>query len=171
MTTVRETYEPASSTSVVGTSVPRLDDRAKVTGRARYAEDHIPRGALHAAVQRSQRPHARLVSVDTRAALGVEGVIAVLTGADLYTRLGERIRSGPAFADQPILALERVRYVGEPIAVVVAETRATALQAVELIEAGYEELPAVHDARAALESGSALVHDVLRPSHVFKDLA
>ncbi|HYY87680.1 MAG TPA: xanthine dehydrogenase family protein molybdopterin-binding subunit [Chloroflexota bacterium] len=171
MTTVRETYDPASSTSVVGTSVPRLDGRAKVTGQARYAEDHIPRGALHAAVQRSQRPHARLVSVDTRAALGVEGVIAVLTGADLYTRLGERIRSGPAFADQPILALERVRYVGEPIAVVVAETRAAAIEAARLVEVEYEDLSAVHDARAALAPEASLVHEVLRPSHLFKDLA
>jgi CO/xanthine dehydrogenase Mo-binding subunit len=170
-TTRRDTYDPESTTSVVGTSVPRADGRAKVTAAARYAEDLIPRGALHAAVHRSSRPHARIVSIDAHRAQGIQGVVAMLTGADLETMLGERIRSGPAFADQPILALERVRYVGEPIAVVVAETRAVARHAASQIDVEYEDLPAIHEARAAIEPDAPLVHDVLRPSHVFKDLA
>jgi CO/xanthine dehydrogenase Mo-binding subunit len=169
--TRRETHDAAASTRVVGTSVPRLDGRAKVTARARYVEDYVNPGTLHAAVLHSVHPHARLLAVNVDAARKHPGVVTALSGVDLARTLGERIRSGPAFSDQPILAVDRVRYVGEPIAVVVATTRATALQAIGLIEADYEELPAVHDARAALEPDSPLVHDVLRPSHIFKDLA
>jgi CO/xanthine dehydrogenase Mo-binding subunit len=167
----RETHEAAVTTRVVGTSVPRVDGRAKVTGRARYVEDSLQPGTLHAAVLRGVYPHARLLAVNVEPARKHPSVITALTGADLERTLGERIRSGPAFADQPILAIERVRYIGEPIAVIVATTRASALEAVKLIEAEYEELPAVHDAREALAPGSPLVHEVLRPAHVFKDLA
>ena len=171
VTSRRETYDPESRTSVVGTSVPRLDGRAKVTATARYAEDIIPRGTLHAAVHRGARAHARLLGIHTARAESIAGVVAVLTGADLERWLGERVRSGPAFADQPILAVERVRYVGEPVAVVVAETREAARQAASQIEVEYADLPAIHDARAAIQEGAPLVHDVLRPAHVFKDLA
>ena len=126
---------------------------------------------MYAAVLCSVVTHARLVSVDPTAAAEAEGVEAVFTGADLERLVGDRIRNGPAFADQPILAVDRVRYIGEPIAAVVASSRDAASRAAELIEVEYEELPAVHDAREALEPDAALVHDVLLPSHFFKDLA
>jgi CO/xanthine dehydrogenase Mo-binding subunit len=144
-----------------------------VTAQARYIEDfiQIQPGTLHAAVVRSLYPHARIVSVNTRLAAEQPGVFAVLTGADLAQTLGDRMWSGPAFSDQPILAVERVRYVGEPVAVVVAATRALARSAADVVQVHCEEQPAVHDARWALEPGSPLVHEMLRPSHVFKDLA
>jgi CO/xanthine dehydrogenase Mo-binding subunit len=171
ITTQRETFDPGVSSSAVGTSVPRADGRAKVTAQARYVEDNIRPGTLHAAVVRSLYPHARIVSVDARVAAEQTGVVTVLSGADLVRSFGERVWSGPAFADQPILAVERVRYIGEPVAVVVAATRANALDAAELVRIQYEELPSIHDARLALEPGSPVVHEVLRPAHVFKDLA
>jgi CO/xanthine dehydrogenase Mo-binding subunit len=171
ITTQRETFDPGISASAVGTSLPRADGRAKVTAQARYVEDHIQPGTLHAAVLRSLHPHARIVSVDTRVAAEQPGVVAVLHGADLVRTFGDRVWSGPAFSDQPILAVDRVRYIGEPVAVVVATTRANALDAAELVHIQYEELPSVHDARQALERGSPLVHEVLRPAHMFKDLA
>jgi CO/xanthine dehydrogenase Mo-binding subunit len=157
--------------SVVGLSVPRLDGPTKVTAGARYVGDYTQPGLLHAAVARSIHPHARLTRVDAATAARQPAVVAVFTGADLERLLGERVYSGPAFADQPILAVGRVRYVGEPVAVVVAEARAAALEAARLVEIDYDELPAVHDARLAAEAGSPLVHEVLRPSLVFRDLA
>lgn len=165
------TAEQGQSMSAVGVSVPRFDGPGKVTARVRYTEDYVLPGMLHAAVARSIYPHALLESVDAEAARQVEGVVAVYSGADLLSVLGERLWSGPAFADQPILAVNRVRYAGEPIAVVVAETRAAARHAASLISGTYQELPAVHDARRAIEPASPLVHEVLRPSHVFRDLA
>jgi CO/xanthine dehydrogenase Mo-binding subunit len=172
--TVRDAGRERLDTAVVGTSVPRVDGRAKVSGRARYAEDYQllqPPGLLHAAVARAAYPHATIDRIDVEAARARPGVVAVFTGADLEAFLGDRIRSGPAFADQPILAVERVRYLGEPVAVVVAESRAAATAAATAIEVDYTDLPAVHHGREALEPGSPLVHDVLRPAHVFKDLA
>jgi CO/xanthine dehydrogenase Mo-binding subunit len=167
--TVTTTERP--ETTVVGQAIRRPDGPAKVSGRARYVGDYTLPGALHAAVTRSLYPNARLTHVDTGAARETPGVADVLTGADLRQLLGDRLQSGPAFADQPLLADGRVRYVGEPIAVVVADSRATAQQAASTVEAHYEELPAVHDARAASEPGSPLVHDIFRPAQVFRDLA
>jgi CO/xanthine dehydrogenase Mo-binding subunit len=167
----RETHDPAATSRVVGTSVPRLDGRAKVTAQARYVDDYVQSGTLHAAVARSIQPHAVLRSVDVSTARTQPGVVAALTGVDLQRTLGDRVRSGPAFADQPILAVDRVQYIGEPIAVVVATTRAAALRAIDLVDAEYEELAAVHDARQALEADSPIVHEVLLPSHIFKDLS
>ena len=128
-------------------------------------------GLLHAAVARGIYPHARLLRVDLSEASGLPGVAAVFSGRDLEKLLGERVYCGPAFADQPILAVDRVRYVGEPIAVVVAESQAAAREATRSIEAEYEELPAVHDAREAAEPGAHLVHEELKPAKVFRDLA
>src|SRR5439155_16367741 len=148
----------------VGSSVARFDGPAKVSGRARYVGDYVQPGLLHAAVARGIYPHARLVRVDTNAAQRESGVVAAFSGADLERLLGERVYSGPAFADQPILAVGRVRYAGEPVAVVVADARASALEAAKKVEVEYEELAAVQDARAAIEPGAPLVHEVLRPS-------
>jgi CO/xanthine dehydrogenase Mo-binding subunit len=144
-----------------------------VKAQARYVEDfiQIQPDSLHAVVVRSLYPHARIARVNTRLAAEQPGVFAALTGADLAQALGNRMWSGPAFSDQPILAVERVRYVGEPVAVVVAATRALARSAADLVQVQCEEQPSIDDARQALEPGSPLVHEMLRPSHVFKDLA
>lgn len=154
----------------VGERWARVDGRAKVRGELRYAADEPVRPCREVAVHRSTRPHARIVAVDTSRAAAMEGVVAVVTGADLHARLGDRIFTGPAFADQPCLAVDKVRYVGEPVAAVIAHTAATARQAAEEIEVEYDDLPPVHDVDAAI-AGGAYVHDELRPSSVFGDLA
>ncbi|WP_406033229.1 xanthine dehydrogenase family protein molybdopterin-binding subunit [Nocardioides sp. NBC_00163] len=155
----------------IGQRRRRFDALGRVRGTIRYTGDETPpRGTLHAAVHRSTMPHARILSVDTDEAAAVTGVFSVVTGRDLHELFGDRIYTGPAFADQPCLAVDKTRYVGEPVAAVLASDRAVAQAAADLIAVEYEELPAVHDVRSALE-GSAFVHDELRPSSVFADLA
>jgi CO/xanthine dehydrogenase Mo-binding subunit len=164
------TPRPAERTRTVGTSVPRADAAAKVAGMTDYAANHRMAGMLSVAVARSARPHARLLGVDVDAARAVEGVVDVVTGADLAAMLGERLLTGPAFQDQPILAHERVRFVGEPVAAVVARDAAVARAGARLVEVAYEDLEPVHDVDQAA-AGPPFVHDELRPSGVFRDLA
>ncbi|MET7641463.1 xanthine dehydrogenase family protein molybdopterin-binding subunit [Streptomyces sp. NPDC005438] len=175
--TVPPTIEPSVTLPVEGgpqhTGVGARRDRVDMPGRVRGMVTHVadePQGSTaHLAVHRATVPHARILEVDTSEALALEGVQAVLTGADLYAALGERILTGPAFQDQPALAYDRVRYVGEPVAVVVASDLATARAATEAVFVDYEELDPVYDLDTAL-AGEAFVHDELRPSAVFGDL-
>jgi CO/xanthine dehydrogenase Mo-binding subunit len=127
----------------------------KVTGRARYVTDLTQPGMLHAALLRSPHAHARIRSIDVTAARAVPGVHAVVTSADLdwcdpYF--------GPAFRDRPILAIDVVRYEGEPVAAAVAEDEAAAREALERIDVDYEPLTAVTTIEEALASGAPLVH-------------
>ncbi len=143
--------------------VPRysgmLDARERVTGRVAYSIDiTLPRMA-HAKILRSTAPHARIVSIDTSRAKRVPGVYAVLTGADLAQRTDINAWYGPVFRDQPILAIDKVRYVGEPVAAVAAVDTDVAQEALDLIDVVYEERPAVFDVDAALTPGAPLVHD------------
>ena len=115
-------------------------------------------------------PHARILAVHTEAASAVEGVLGVVTGRDLHEVLGDRIYTGPAFSDQPCLAVDKVRYVGEAVAAVLATDLATARAAADEISVEYEELPPVYDIPDGLR-GDSFVHDELRPSSVFADLA
>jgi len=108
-------------------------------------------------------------SVDASEAAGLDGVIAVVTGPDLRAILGDRIFTGPAFSDQPPLAIDKVRYVGEPVAAVLAQNLAIARAAVDLVHVDYEDLEPVYDIEAAL-TPTAFVHDQLRPSVMFGDL-
>ena len=152
----------------VGQSVPRLEARAKVTGRAEYTYNLILPGMLHGKIFRSAIAHGRIRAIDVRAAQQMPGVHQVVTGADIL-RLIPDPYYGPAFHDQPILALDKVRHAGEPVAVVLAADPHIAEQALGLIEADYEELPAVYDEAEALK-GDVLVHDVLKPAGTFPDL-
>jgi CO/xanthine dehydrogenase Mo-binding subunit len=152
----------------VGRSVPRLEAREKVTGRADYVHNLTVPGMLHVKVFRSTVPHGRILSIDTSAAEAMEGVFRVVTGEDVRTLVPEPYY-GPAFHDQPVLALEKVRYVGEPVAAVLAEDPYVAAEAVQLITAEYEELEPVFDEVDAVTS-KAVVHDVLRPAGTFPDL-
>ena len=152
----------------VGRSVPRLEGRQKVTGRAAYTHNLVLPGMLHAKVFRSTIPHGRILSIDTSAAAAVEGVHRVVTGEDLRAIVAEPY-FGPAFHDQPALALDKVRHIGEPVAVVLAEDPYIAAVAARLIVATYEELDAVFDEVEAMTS-SAIVHDVLKPAGTFPDL-
>src|SRR3954454_21608916 len=157
--------------SVIGRPVPRLDGMKKIVGRPIYTGDLELPGMLHAAMLRSTYPHARVVRVDTSRAAQVPGVVAVLSGADIAANAGIDPWFGPVFRDQAILAIDKVRYIGEPVAAVVAETREAAEDALELIEVDYEPLPAVFDPVEAARDGSPLVHEVLKPSKAFADMA
>jgi CO/xanthine dehydrogenase Mo-binding subunit len=142
---------------VVGRSLPRLDGMAKVTGAARYAIDLAVPGMLHAHVVRSQRAHARLVGIATGEAAAVPGVVRVVTAADLE---GLVPYYGHVVLDHPILAIERTLFHGEPVALVVAESRAAAAEAADLVEVEYEDLPDVTDPLEALEEGAPVLHPV-----------
>ena len=152
----------------VGRGIPRLEARAKVTGRAEYVHNLRLPGMLHAKIFRSTVPHGRIRRIDAGAARGVPGVHRVVTIEDVL-RLIPHPYYGPAFHDQPILAYEKVRHVGEPVAVVLAADPHVAEEAVQLIDAEYEELPAVYDEVEAMTS-AAIVHDVLKPAGTFPDL-
>jgi CO/xanthine dehydrogenase Mo-binding subunit len=157
-----------SPTAAVGRSVPRLEAHAKVTGRAEYVHNLVVPSMLYAKVFRSTLAHGRIRTIDTKAARAMPGVFAVYTGADIRTLIAEPFY-GPAFHDQPILAMDKVRYVGEPVAVVLASDVHVAENAAALINAEYDELPAVYDEVEAMTS-KAVVHDVLKPAGTFADL-
>jgi CO/xanthine dehydrogenase Mo-binding subunit len=131
-----------------------LDARDRVTGRTPYVINHDLPGMLHCQVVRSTLPHARIVQVDTSGALAVPGVRAIVDGRDLHERDDITPRFGPVLADQSVLAHDVVRYVGEPVVAVVAETARAAALAAELVEVTYEELPAVFDALEACSPGA-----------------
>jgi CO/xanthine dehydrogenase Mo-binding subunit len=159
----------SASGAAVGERWSRVDGRAKVRGELRYAADQPIRRCLDVVVHRGTRPHALITSIDTSRALAMPGVVAVVTGAQLHGILGDAIFTGPAFSDQPCLAVDRVRYVGEPVAAVLAHGVAEARAAAEEIDVEYEDLTPVHDLDTAI-NGAAYVHEELRPSVVFGDL-
>jgi CO/xanthine dehydrogenase Mo-binding subunit len=152
----------------VGRSTPRLEGRAKVTGRAEYVHNMRLPGMLYGKIFRSTVAHGRVRRIDTSAARAVEGVHRVCTGEDVRSIVPDP-HYGPAFHDQPILAFEKVRYVGEPVAVVLAPDPHVAEEAAQLIIAEYDELPAVYDEIEATTS-AAIVHDALKPAGTFPDL-
>jgi CO/xanthine dehydrogenase Mo-binding subunit len=152
----------------VGRSLPRVEGRAKVTGRAEYIHNLRLPGMLHAKIFRSPIAHGRIRSIDTAAAKAYPGVFAVFTSDDVR-RVIPNPYYGPAFHDQPILAIDKVRHIGEPMAVVLAEDPHVAEEAARLIVAQFDELPAVMDEVEAVTS-KTIVHDVLKPAGTFPDL-
>lgn len=139
----------------VGRSVARPDARAKVTGEAIFAADLHFENMLHAKVLRSAEPHARIRHINTADAKALPGVIAVLTAQDIP---GVRTH-GTIRADWPTLCWDKVRYIGDGVALVAAESEAVAEEALRLIEVDYEPLPGVFSPRAALERDAPLVHE------------
>jgi len=154
--------------SQIGRSLPRLEGREKVSGRAEYTHNLRLPGMLHGKIFRSTVAHGRIKSIDTSAAKKIPGVFRVITIDDIKTVIPHPYY-GPAFHDQPILADEKVRFVGEPVAVVLATDPHVAEQAVQAITAEYEELPAVYDEIEAMTS-KVYVHDELKPAGTFADL-
>ena len=152
----------------VGRSLQRLESRAKVTGRTEYIHNLVLPRMLHGKIFRSSIAHGRIRAIDVSAAQAVPGVHSVITGEDVR-RLIPVPYFGPAFHDQPILALDKVHYVGEPVAVVLASDPHVAEEATHLIVADYEELPAVFDEVEAATS-TTIVHEVLKPAGTFPDL-
>jgi CO/xanthine dehydrogenase Mo-binding subunit len=146
--------EPRSSEPV------RRDFLDKVTGRAEFVSDVVVPGMLHGRILRSPIPHGRIRSIDTSAALSVPGVVAVLTGADIA---GLNSHWGLFLKDRPLIAIDRVRYVGEPVAMVSAVDERTAEDALDGILVDYEELPFVTDAEDALAPNAPLIHEDMEP--------
>ena len=158
----------AISTSTVGHSFPRVEGKAKVTGRADYIYNLRLPSMLTAKVCRANISHGKILSIDTSAALATPGVHQVVTAQDVIKVLPEPFY-GPAFHDQPILAIDKVRHFGEPVAVVLATDPHVAELAAQRIVVTYEELPAVFDEVEAMTS-DVIVHEVLKPAGTFADL-
>ena len=149
----------------IGKNVRRIDTPSKVSGRLKYAGDMTMPGMLHVQVLRSQHAHARIVSIDTSAAEAMEGVAGVITSADVPGEDG----FGVFVNDQPIMARDKVRYVGEAVAAVAAEDPLTAKRALPSINVVYEPLPAVFDPDEALRAGAPVLHDYA-PDNVTKHI-
>ena len=158
------------STQVVGQSVQRVDAVAKVTGKARYPGDINMPNQAYMKILFARRPHARIVRLDTAAAEALPGVLAVFTAKDVPVN-----EYGLIMPDQPVLCgpgsskpyADRVRFIGDQVAVVVAETEEIAAQARALIEVEYEDLPVVEDVEAAVQEDAPLLHPD-RGSNVFQ---
>jgi CO/xanthine dehydrogenase Mo-binding subunit len=150
--------------TAVGRSIPKLENREKVLGRAEYIDDLYRPGMLHAAILGSPHAHAKIISYDVSEALAAPGVVAVLTGDDVPAdgRMGAFIK------DEHAIAKGKVLYLGEPVAAIAAETLEQARAAVNLIRVEYEELPAILSPEAGLAPGAAILHpDVANYVKVF----
>ncbi|HEY6441145.1 MAG TPA: xanthine dehydrogenase family protein molybdopterin-binding subunit [Acetobacteraceae bacterium] len=153
----------------IGAAVRRKEDARFLSGRGNYTDDINRPGQLYAFIRRSDRPHAKIGRIDTGAAATAPGVVAVYTGADMaadsigglpcgwqiHSKDGSPMKEPP----HPVLAVDKARHVGDPIAVVIAETKQAAKDAAEQIAIDYEDLPAVASLRDAIAPGAALVHD------------
>ncbi|EKF42659.1 carbon monoxide dehydrogenase [Nitratireductor indicus C115] len=150
------------STGLVGRSMPRVEDAALLTGRGRYIDD-LPtrRDTAHLAILRSPHAHAEIRSINASKALALDGVHAVITGDDVASLTRSLTVGVKANVECWPMARERVRYVGEPVALVVAETRYLAEDALDLIEVDYGVLPVVMDPKAALQDEAPLLHPSL----------
>jgi CO/xanthine dehydrogenase Mo-binding subunit/aerobic-type carbon monoxide dehydrogenase small subunit (CoxS/CutS family) len=150
---------------VIGKNVRRIDTPSKVSGRLKYAGDMTMPGMLHVQVLRSPHAHARIVSIDISAAEVMEGVAGVITSADVPGEDG----FGVFVNDQPVMARDKVRYVGEAVAAVAAEDPLIAKRALSSINVVYEPLPAVYDPDEALRAGAPVLHDYA-PDNVTKHI-
>src|SRR5258706_15419394 len=148
---------------MIGTSMPRLEDDALLRGAARFVDDIKPDGCLHVAFLRSPMASARIRSIDVSAAAQASGVGAVFAAGDLEgsgAPMNARMTTpGLISPDRPILAGDRVRFVGEAMAAVVARSRYEAEDAAELIAVDLDPLPAVSTLGAAMAENAPLVHD------------
>ena len=151
----REASDPETAGSPIGRPLPNPNARAKIDGSARYTDDYEFPGMLYARTRRAGVPHARIVSIDTAAARKLPGVHAVLTHVDVP---GHN-RHGLVIDDWPVLCDDKVRYAGDAVAIVAADSEEVAAAAIDAIEVEFEDLPVVSDALQASEPGAPLVHD------------
>jgi len=162
----------------IGQSVIRKEDKRFITGKGKYTDDIRLHGMTHAHFVRSPHAHARVKSVDTSAALAMPGVVAVLTGAELVgDKIGNLIcgwmvhskdGSPMKMGAYPAMAAETARYVGQAVAVVIAETKNQARDAAESVVVDYEELPAVVDVREAIKDGAPQLHPEAAGNRVYE---
>ena len=155
--------------SFIGKSVKRVEDKRFITGKGRYTDDIVLQGMVHAQIVRSPYAHARIVSIDKSEAEGMPGVIAIYTGQDVAEsgvggvpagwqvnfKNGDTMKEPP----HPLLVADKARFMGDAVAVVIAETKEQAKDAADALDVEYEELDAVVDAEKAVQSGAPLVHD------------
>lgn len=141
--------------AVAGTSVTRRDDPLKVTGKLKYGHDYPDEGFLHGKILRSPHPHALIKGINTKKASELDGVVAVLTAEDVPGRNG----FGAIIPDQPVICGDKVRFVGDGVALVAAETEKIANQALALIEVEYELLEPVLDPKAGMAADAPQVHE------------
>ena len=146
----------------VGKSLPRPDAKTKVTGSAQYVMDFFPDDLLYAKLIQSTHSHAEIVDIDISKAVILEGVVGIFTSDDVPS-----IRRGQFILDQPIFAIDKVRYVGEPIGIVVAETEKIAEEALTRVKIKYKPLPGIFSFEEALSTAPpAIVHDAIRDYEV-----
>ena len=158
--TTPETVRPKPADGVMGISHPRPSAMAKACGTAKFTADFHLKGALELAVLRSEVPHARIVSIDASQAEKMPGVAGVLTAADIKgTNILKYI-----VADRPVLCKDEVRYIGDPILAVAADTRENAAAALEKVNVQLEPLPALSDPEAALAPAAVQLHPELAQS-------
>src|SRR4030095_4716994 len=138
----------------VGKAIPRLEGAEKISGSVRYAADFEIPGSLWAKMLRSPYPHARIVKIDTSRAARLPGVRVVISGSDIPA-----VMTGLRMKDMPRLASERVRFVGEPVAAVAADSATIADEALNLIDVQYEELPNVTDPLKAIEPRAPVLQE------------
>src|SRR5690242_19933949 len=160
---------PSERETGIGAPVRRKEDYRFVTGSGRYTDDVTLPGQTHAVFLRSPHAHAIIKSIDKSTALAAPGVIAVLTGEDLAADKVAGVPCGWLITDvdgqpmkeppHPALAQGKARYVGDQVAVVIAESQQQARDAAELVKVDYEELPAVVRAGEARKKGAPVVHD------------
>jgi 2-furoyl-CoA dehydrogenase large subunit len=154
--------QPGGPSASVGRPLGRVEDADLLSGHGRFGDDLAMRvGTLHAAILRSPYAHAELLAVDMKAASALPGVAAIVTGDDARRWTRPLIAAVKAPVEHWCLAVDRVRYVGEPVAVVLAVDRYAAADALERIEVSYRPLPAVIDPVAAAESAAPLLHTAL----------
>jgi xanthine dehydrogenase molybdenum-binding subunit len=150
----------------IGKAQPNPNALAKITGRARFSDDYDFPGMLYARTKRAGVPHARIRSIDASAARGLDGVHAVLTHEDIPGRNAHGVVS----IDWPVLCGRKVRYVGDAVAIVAADSEETAATALQLITVDYEELPAVTDVIDAARPGAPLVHEERPDGNLLKHI-
>ncbi len=163
----------SQSAGNIGQSVSRVDARAKVTGEAAYPADLVMEDMLQAKVLFAGRPHARILAIDTMEAEAVPGVVTILTAKDVPVN-----QYGLQTADQPVLcgpggsipSADVIRFVGDQVAVVVAETERAAVRARDLIRVEYQDLPVLSDPSAALKPDAPQLHPDREPNDIHPEL-
>jgi carbon-monoxide dehydrogenase large subunit len=152
----------AASATGIGARIPRRELKRLLSGHGRYVDDIKLPGMLHACFVRSPHPHAKVVSIEVAAAKEAPGVAAVFTAADINPKCGPLVgvalhRPGHRSAPQHLLAAERAVWQGQPVAIVVAESRAEAEDAAELVAIEWQPLPAVGDQLQAIAPGAPVM--------------
>jgi 4-hydroxybenzoyl-CoA reductase alpha subunit len=155
-----------SEFSIIGRRLPKVNSWAHLTGEARYADDLFFPRMLYGRLLRSTRPHARIRRIDTSRALAHPGVVATITGADMPAKMGIM----PSTQDETALAVDKVRYVGEPVAAVAAVDEDTAFEALSLIDVEYEDVEPIFTIEEALEREDVKIHDESKRANVFKEV-